>query len=317
MIIRRSWQKRAVLWLAGALVAALALVACGSGTPGPADDETADPLQIPTITPVPVETRLILGEKINVYEVLSLDRAVALTVTQRFGWRQWVLGEAAQQVLSLLDTEVVLEPWSISQRNPFTVSITWPQGQGINYHGGMHQSIRTLIDRNTNVMGILGDNPVQWPLPEGFVELILASASDVEPTPEPSPTRVPVTPPTPRPTETPVPRSDNFFDHPEGQLRWDGPDDRVFSLDEGHCGPPREIREEYGIPALVVIEGDGEFGDAHWFVRVTSRELASTNLSDYYHGDWQIWQDDGGDALYLINSRHPETAFEYENYGCI
>ena len=317
MITRRSWRNRAVLWLAMALAALLVALVAAAGCSSKSNDPFLCTPDVPAgCVFQPREANLIPGEQLNVYEVLSLDRAVDLMVIQGIDDVQWVLGDETQRVLSLLDIDVVLEPWSLSQRPLFAVLITWPQGQGINYSGGSTHSLQTIIDLKANVMGIGGANPIQWPLPEGFVDIVLASASDVAPTPEPSPTRIPVTPPTPEPTVTPVPRSDNFFDHPEGVLQWDGPDERVSSRDEGHCGPPREIREEYGIPALVVMEDRGVYNGAHWFSGIISRE-DGWRWTGYYHEDWQIWMGSRTIVLYLINSRHPETAFEYQNFGCI
>ena len=313
-MLRTSIRLRRMGVLAALVVAVLAAAAgCSSGSDDPFFCTIDEPDRCPFR---PRNDYLISGEQLNVYTVLSLDRAVDLTVVQGIDDVQWVLGDETQRVLSLLDTEVVLEPWSLSQRPLFAVLITWPQGQGINYSGGSTHSLQTIIDLKANVMGIGGANPIQWPLPEGFVDIVLASASDVAPTPEPSPTRIPVTPPTPEPTVTPVPRSDNFFDHPEGVLQWDGPDERVSSRDEGHCGPPREIREEYGIPALVVMEDRGVYNGAHWFSGIISRE-DGWRWTGYYHEDWQIWMGSRTIVLYLINSRHPETAFEYQNFGCI
>ena len=325
-MLRTSLRLR---WMGGlaALAVMVTLAACGTGSAMPAGLTPAGFLQIPTRTPAPVETVpyihersdlcpgygrqvcIIPGDIVNLYDVLSLARAVALQVFDSNGIR-WILDEDAQHVLRLLDADVVLESGKLPTRNIFALSIIWPEGQGIPVYDHSLDSMEMLIDLNANAIGTAIAESVQWPLPEGFVDLILASASDVTPTPQPQPTRQPPRPPPP--TRTPLPTSSIFFDHPEDRLRWDGPDGNVYSLARGHCEAPTEIREAFGVPALIII--DDEIG--FWFTRITSN-VAGWNWTGYHHGEWQIWQGADPRSIYLLHSDDGQIAFEYRNFGCI
>lgn len=143
---------------------------------------------------------------------------------------------------------------------------------------------------------------VQWPIPPEFGELLFRYFSDVTPTPPP-----PL--PTWTPTPTIVPPGTVFFDHPEGELRWDGPDDRLYSLPEGHCGGPDA---DFGTPALIVLEDDIGF----WRYQAVRRQ-ADWHWTGYYHDDWQIWQEDDALTIYLVHRDERRIAFEYRSFGCI
>ena len=182
------------------------------------------------------------------------------------------------------------------------------------------------IDPNANTMS---HGSVQWPLPESLIRLLIAGSSDVTPTP------VIPTPPSPPPTSDPslatrtptlraplpgtIGDSEAFFDHPEGELPWNGPDDRVLTRGRDHCEAPPDILEEYGIPALVVVDGNAGF----WFTRIVSRQ-DRWGWTGYYHGKWQIWQDSNVQVVYLnarvvflVYDGEERIAFEYEAYACV
>lgn len=107
------------------------------------------------------------------------------------------------------------------------------------------------------------------------------------------------------------------FDHPDGEVDWDGPDDAVVEVrtqGDDHCGAPEELRRDFGIPS--VIETWDEDGvDAYWFVRAMNAE-SELRWTGYHHGDWQLWQGDDAQALYLIHADEPSLAFEYRSLGC-
>ena len=155
-------------------------------------------------------------------------------------------------------------------------------------------------------------------------------------TPTLLPTRVPsatATPtpagflPTPIGTRTPAPilsltpvalatpARDIFFDDPGGRLfgaeplLWDGPDDRVSSMQSGHCG---RGDPNFGVPALIsLVEVRPDF----WRTHIIPRE-AGWRWTGYYHDEWQIWQGDDAWKIYLVTAEEPGVAFEYRAGGC-
>ncbi len=114
------------------------------------------------------------------------------------------------------------------------------------------------------------------------------------------------------PTGTPILSSAFFLDHPEGELVWDGPDDRTSSITRAHCEPPTEIRMQYGIPARIEIDGERGF----WYAARTTPQTTWSSTG-YHHDDWQIWRGPSQESIYLINPGEPGLAFEYRDYGCI
>ena len=155
-------------------------------------------------------------------------------------------------------------------------------------------------------------------------------------TPIPTPTSAPSATATPRPagflptpigTRTPAPilsltpvalatpARDIFFDDPEGRLfgagplLWDGPDDRVSSMQSGHCG---RNDPNFGVPALIsLVEVRPDF----WLTHIIPRE-AGWRWTGYYHDEWQIWQDDDAWKIYLVTAEEPGVAFEYRAGAC-
>ena len=152
--------------------------------------------------------------------------------------------------------------------------------------------------------------------------LVAACGGSPSPTPTPSVTSTPsatatATPagflpiestqfifPTARPTALAV--TEIFFDHPDGELRWDGPDDRVSSQDVFHCGADPDLKRDYGIPDLIVVDGLRSFFSPRSVSRGT--DWAWTG---YYTGDWQLWQEQDASVLYLVHAQEPRAAFEY------
>lgn len=285
---------------------ALLLAACAGGSSDSTKDDRFD-----TCPDLPREECLLPGDVVNVYEALSLEQAQALHVFHD-GNENWVLGDSVQTILRRLDLEVVLEPWALRQ-NPFF--LIQPRRLVDPRYGPDMPSL--LIDLNAQAMGYreVEGHEVQWPVPTGFVEEIMASYSDSTPTPPPADTPDPfATPiiPTARPTETPIPPAAFYFDHPEGELIWDGLDDRASSIPRAHCEPPAEIRERYGIPARIEIDGERGF----WYATRTAPQT-TWNVTGYHHEGWQIWRGPSQESIYLINPDEPGLAFEYRDYGCI
>ena len=125
------------------------------------------------------------------------------------------------------------------------------------------------------------------------------------PTPESTPRR-PGTMATPAPTVV-VPGG-LVFEHPEGRLRWDGPDDRVVSERWGHCS---YADPAWGVPGLIIVGEALSF----WGARAVRRE-PDWYWTGYSHGEWQIWQGDDASTVYLVHTRERGIAFEYRSFLC-
>lgn len=112
--------------------------------------------------------------------------------------------------------------------------------------------------------------------------------------------------PTPRPTAE-FEQATFHFDHPDGNLSWDGPYYDFSSRVDGHCSFGDE---EFGVPGYIGTSGLGFWGAS----RILRDE--GWHWTGYYHGEWQIWQ--GGDPLvvYLVNTEEPRYAFEYRWQIC-
>ena len=159
--------------------------------------------------------------------------------------------------------------------------------------------------------------------PSGRATPTLVPAVTPSPTQTPMPAAVGFLP-TPIGTRTPAPilsltpvalatpARDIFFDHPEERLRWDGPDERVESMGEGHCGPGPDLKLAFGIPALIDVDEDMGF----WFYGVVTRE-SDWGWTGYSHDEWQIWQGDDARTIYLVHAREEAFAFRYRQYHCI
>ena len=152
-----------------------------------------------------------------------------------------------------------------------------------------------------NPMSTSAPSATATPTPAGFL-----------PTPIGTRTPAPILSLTPVALATPA--RDIFFDDPEGRLfgadplLWDGPDDRVSSMQSGHCG---RGDPDYGVPGLIVVEDGLPF----WRTHIIPRE-AGWRWTGYYHDEWQIWQGDDAWKIYLVTAEEPGVAFEYRASRC-
>ncbi len=318
----KTWRSRLMLVAAGFVV--VLLVACGGETSPEGSDFGFLPIPtqtpVPTITPLPQEAReelcpdlprnvtFSVGDETNLYETLSLHSAVALLVIhdQR---QDWVLRADVEHVLKMLDSEVTLEAWDIDQRKLFAVSAIMVE-PGHDQCGPPVNPLQFLVDVDADRIGLADGGKVQAPIPVAFVRTVLDFLSDVTATPSPRPTRDPYTP---GPTSTPVivPDGAPFFGHPEEELVWDGPDDRVRSRDRAHCEHP-DLHEAYGIPGLIAVNEEG----GYW--PIGAGPLADgLRWTGYHHDGWEIWQGEDPKTVYLLHDDLDDIAFEYENFGCI
>lgn len=306
-------QQRRRLAALGVLLVLLATAACGDGGDEPSQTRTSTSTPAPvgflaTATPEPSKYGRCgsggacprAGDRVNLYDELHLDRALALRL-DRDASRRWVLERGrVQELLGMLDQEVTLETYAIPFSPGPTLKLLLPPTP--------HNSPREVgfaIDVAMQRMGgSIRDQAMQWQMPSGFYELVLESLSDATPTVIPE-----ALVPTPFPTLHPPVSID--FDHPEGALRWDGPDDRVTSAPEGHCGNAG-LQDEFGLPVVIAV-GD-EFG--FWLESVVGPE-PSWHWTGYYHDDWQLWQGDDPGSVYLLHTREQRVAFEYLAFLCI
>ena len=317
--------------LAMAAIALLVAACAGSGSDS---SEAFGFLPIPTPTPAPTSTpitkhdrydicpnlpreRCILaGDTVNVYEAYSLAGASGINVIH--DGEDWIFGNDVQRILSMLDVSVEVRPGTVSQQPFFTVIPNWDPSEGLPpsrpLSEGTQDALTLFIDVSANVMRIPFRGELIAPLPEAFIAEIRSSFSDATPTQTPRPTLVPYTPRPPDPTRTPlvVPDDAPFFDHPDDRLSWDGPSDKVYSIGRAHCEAPEEIREGYGIPALIAIED----GDGYWAIAALPPPPA-LRWTGYQYDDWEIWQGDEPRTIYLLNTRLDNIVFEYLNFGCI
>ena len=252
------------------------------------------------------------GDDVNVYEEFLLAGVTSIQVIER-GFTTWVLDRiAVREILTQLDTGVQLEAWDSPVERPLVLIAHWPHGRGLDIQFGLLDRLDLIVDETaaTIAAGAVGSR-VAFPMPDGFLELARASALDITPTLTPTDTPTPT--PTLRPTSTPTitPANVVFFDHPEGELRWDGPDDRVTSRDRAHCGPDREVTETHGIPALISVADEYGF----WFGRFVPLD-DGWEWTGYHHDGWQIWQGDEPRLVYLVHPEQRGLAFEYESFGC-
>lgn len=104
------------------------------------------------------------------------------------------------------------------------------------------------------------------------------------------------------------------FRHPSGRVQWEGPDDRVSSEGEYHCGADAALKAAFHLPDVIVVKyAIDVFGFRAPTLVATQSNFAWTG---YHHGDWQLWRTDDSSVLYLIDSSRPDVAFKYHNLGC-
>lgn len=307
---------------------AVFLAACG-GSGQPPEPPSLTPfglLPVPTLTPRPIAPTtqqtpvtcpplpslvcLAPGDGINVYQELPLQTAASLGFYRYEGGVSKAVYDptAVQRILGLLDRNVALESYGFSNKvrrsGEFRLTVVWREGEGVRVGDGSIDRLEFQVDGDSYVMG----NPLvelQWPVPPAFVDLLLASLTDwITPTPRPSPT----------PTPTVVPARTVFFDYPKGKLRWYGPDDRVSTKGEDHCGAPPDLKRDFGIPAVIEVKGDRGLR-GFWAIQIVRRE-DDWRWTGYYRDDWQLWQGENGRTLYLAHAEEPRIAFEYRAIGC-
>ncbi|MGB2694977.1 MAG: hypothetical protein WBD55_07305 [Dehalococcoidia bacterium] len=274
-----------------------------TGMPSPASSEPTTK----RCPPLPVPECHEAGNRVNVYEGLSMERAIAARVMTR-GEERWILDEAAlQEALKLLDEEVTLEPYDWSHRDSpsrIAMTVVWPRGEGIPWNSLPSDTLDFVLYPDAEL--ITPGLALQWPLQAGFADAILASARNATPTPRPEGTV--------EPSERP--NGGIYFDHPDGELTWDGPDDRLTSLAKGHCGPPQDLVYLYGIPAFMSAGNDFETDPFFWYGGAVERR-DDWRWTGYYHGAWQLWQGDDPWTIYLVHADEERFAFAYQTYGCI
>lgn len=266
---------------------------------GPMAEASADISPVPC-PPVPIQICRV-SDRANLCQALPMERAIALKVTQD-SVERWALDSSTvQQILRQLDRQVALVNYDharMRRPSPLELTIVWRSGEGLPWGDLSADAIDFTIDATGSFMGRAGSG-LQWRIPADFVDLLLAARSDTVPTPQP-------------PTPLTVPKGDVFFSHPDGTLRWDGPDDSVSTQDEGHCGPSGDLKLVFGIPAVIVVDD----GMLFWFARAALRQ-DDWRWTGYYYGEWQIWQGDDPRTAYLVHTREEDFVFKYRAYGCI
>ncbi len=246
-----------------------------TGVPVPGVAADADSVRCP---PLPIQTCSEAGNRVNVHEGLRMERAVAIRVTEVAGER-WVLEPATiEHVLRVLDETAVLEPISRTvTEGQFQMTVFWPPGEGRPWHSLPDDTIEFIVHPSLGTMAGPAIS-AQWEMPEGFADRLFESFSSAQPTPASK---------TPAPPSRPA--DGIYFEQTEDRLVWEGPDDHVSSLREGHCGPSYDLRYVFGIPALITREQvEEEEGLSVWFSRVVLRE-DGWRWTGYQHGDWRIW----------------------------
>ena len=191
-------------WRGPALAATLlllALSACGGG-PGLPNESRGGFLPIPTMTPAPVQPTadylsVELGEAVNVYEEFSLDGVTWIQLYER-GTTTWILDPVAvRAVLALLNTEVTLEAWDSPIANQLILIAHWPPGRGPVGPLDVLDSLDFIVDQDAAMIaaGAVVGTSVLFPMPEGFLELLRASATATPTaTPSATPTATPEKP---------------------------------------------------------------------------------------------------------------------------
>ena len=324
-----GWRRSAVLL---AVCAALSLgVACdgdGGGGAPPADTPTAvvatatlvpvgflpRPTRVPLVPgsregafgrcpPLPVAACALPGERINPYRELSMGSAVYLRALYSTRDELYVLDSTdVNAVVSTLNIDVGVEAYTLDDprrgdSRTFELSIGWSADSPPFPEAPWMSQLQVTVDLEANGMGqeVMG---IQWAIPSEFGDLLLQHLS-----------RQP--PPTVTPSPTIVPASALYFaGHPEDQLRWEGPDGRVYTEASAHCGNPG-LRQRFGVPAYLNVRDEIGF----WSTYAVPRE-DGWRWTGYYHGEWQIWQGDDPEVVYLVYGPEPRIAFEYMSYGC-
>ena len=104
------------------------------------------------------------------------------------------------------------------------------------------------------------------------------------------------------------------FNHPGGSVRWNGPDDRVSTEGNNHCGAYPELKEAFRLPAVVFVREDPVLRG--YYSPALEARQDDWVWTGYYRGDWQLWQGSEPAILYVIHSGRPDVAFAYHAHGC-
>ena len=144
-------------------------------------------------------------------------------------------------------------------------------------------------------------------------------------TPTPEPTETPASTATPEPAgflprptgqgqptlfpvadiPTVTPPADVVFHHPLTEdLRWGGPDGRVYSRYDGHCGNS-DLTREFGVPGLIAE------GKSNFYLRWAVERQETWRWTGHFYADWQIWQGDEFGTVYLVHTSEELIAFRY------
>lgn len=238
-----------------------------------------------------------------------MEKAVALRIEKEHRER-WILdGAMLREALKDLDQVVALEPYDPRPNREARINMTivWPRGEGIPWNSVPDDALDFILNPATGIIAYRNIS-LQWPMPEGFADAILAAARDITPTPRAEATV--------QPGERP--NGGTYLDHPDDELTWDGPDDRMksFSRDNEHCGPPGALVYLYGIPGGFLF-GDDFDTDPFFNYGGAVEPSDSWRWTGYYHGGWQIWQGDDPWSVYLVHADEERFAFEYRTYYCI
>ncbi len=118
----------------------------------------------------------------------------------------------------------------------------------------------------------------------------------------------PITPPS-APTLVALAQVIDFS--PDGQVQWDGPDDRVTSTGLFHCGADPALKDALHLPDLITVKYSSGF-----FAPTLVTPPPNFVWTGYSHGDWQLWRTNDASVIYLVDSKRPDVAFEYHNLGC-
>jgi hypothetical protein len=113
-----------------------------------------------------------------------------------------------------------------------------------------------------------------------------------------------------------LPRKKVSFHQPGHLVRWGGPDDAVSTKGGNHCTTPPEMKP-LGMPEYVRVSTTRSSAPYDWFMafRIVPRG-GNWRWTGYYRGDWQIWQGDDSQRLYILNATEPGIAFEYVKGAC-
>jgi hypothetical protein len=104
------------------------------------------------------------------------------------------------------------------------------------------------------------------------------------------------------------------FNALQGDVTWDGPDDRVQSIAQFHCGAASELKQRFKLPDELLVHYDN--GTFAYFNPTVVLSEPSWVWTGYYKSDWQVWRGNDARVLYLVKKSKPDVAFAYFASGC-